>query len=121
MTRADWKLVAAVAFAGILALSATLYAGRTAKSTSGTLIVETDGRQTMRLPLKGAVRRFSVPGVGMTIEAGEGRVRVVSSDCPEQICVGTGWIGLPGQSIICVPNHTVFRLTGRGGPDAVSQ
>ncbi|MCD6181608.1 MAG: NusG domain II-containing protein [Candidatus Cloacimonetes bacterium] len=36
------------------------------------------------------------------------RVRMLHSDCPNQLCVKQGWsTGLP---IICVPNHIIIRI-----------
>ena len=32
--------------------------------------------------------------------------------CPDRVCVNTGFINRAGQSIVCVPNETIIRLTG---------
>jgi len=42
------------------------------------------------------------------IEAFQGKVRMKSSPCPDQICVHTGWIERAGPKIICVPNKIII-------------
>ena len=49
--------------------------------------------------------------LGTTIvDVRQGRVRVLSSPCPEHICMNTGWISKTGQIIVCMPNRIVVRL-----------
>lgn len=121
LTRADWKLLAAAVVIGVLTLGGFRLSGTMGREKPGVLVVETAGRETMRVSTTGSRRQIRLSKVGMTLEVGEGRARVLRSDCPEQICVSSGWIGRPGQTIVCVPNRTVLRLVGKGGPDAISQ
>jgi hypothetical protein len=53
-----------------------------------------------------------LPDAGVRIEFKAGRVRVVESDCPNQVCVRTGGVSRPGRSIICVPNKVLVELRG---------
>jgi hypothetical protein len=66
-----------------------------------------------------------VPGpLGETVVViEEGSVRVVSSPCPEKICIKTGRISKPGQWIACLPNRIFISIRGRRSeqPDAISQ
>jgi hypothetical protein len=57
----------------------------------------------------------------MLIEIKEGRIRVRESDCPRQICVNTGWIQYPGESVVCVPYKVLIEVKSAGSPvvDAV--
>lgn len=41
-----------------------------------------------------------------------GRIRVVDSDCPDKLCVKTGWITEPGQSVICLPHKLIVKIQG---------
>jgi hypothetical protein len=59
--------------------------------------------EIINLPLNNGTMRLETKGGGM---------RVIDSTCPEQICVHSGWIRKPGQSIICVPNQIVVELKG---------
>ena len=46
----------------------------------------------------------------MVIEIKSGKIRVVHSDCPQKICIKTGWIKNSGQIIACVPNRVVIMI-----------
>lgn len=62
--------------------------------------------------------------IGVTrVEVRGGKVRVLSSPCPRQICRHGGWIGEPGSLLVCLPNEVVIRVPGepKGGPDAVTR
>lgn len=57
----------------------------------------------------------------MDIEIKAGRIRAVRSDCPQRVCVNTGWIQYAGQTIVCVPNRVLVEVKSAGSPflDAV--
>ncbi len=40
------------------------------------------------------------------------KVRVISSSCPNKICVKTGWIKKVGDMIVCVPNGVIIKIVG---------
>lgn len=44
------------------------------------------------------------------IEVAGGAVRVVSSDCANQVCVDSGWASFPGQTITCLPHELVIQV-----------
>jgi len=59
----------------------------------------------------------------MQVVIENGSVRVISSPCPEKICILTGAISRPGNWIACLPSGIFLRIEGksRGGePDAVT-
>ncbi len=72
-----------------------------------------------------AEARVIVPGpLGETVVViRDGAVQVISSPCPEKICVKTGRISKPGQWIACLPNRVFISIRGRRSeqPDAISQ
>lgn len=82
------------------------------------------GRAVAVLDL-GQDRVSEVPGpLGATrLEVRGGRVRVLSSPCPHQVCRHGGWIGEPGDLLVCLPNAVVVRIPGRraAAPDALSR
>ena len=49
----------------------------------------------------------------MEIHIDQGKTWVSRSDCPHQICVHTGKIEMPSQTIVCVPNRVLVEITGR--------
>jgi len=44
------------------------------------------------------------------IEIGEGKVRVVEADCPDELDVKQGWISNPGEIIVCLPNRLIIEI-----------
>jgi hypothetical protein len=48
----------------------------------------------------------------MDLEVRQGRLRANKCSCPEKVCMGMGWIGKTGQSIVCVPNKTLVEVRG---------
>lgn len=46
------------------------------------------------------------------IQIKDGKVAVVYAECPNKVCVRTGWRSLSGESIICVPNRVIIRILG---------
>ncbi|MBN2168389.1 MAG: NusG domain II-containing protein [Actinobacteria bacterium] len=79
-------------------------------------IVEVGGKESVRIVLgeNGQDRIFEIKGFAGTskIEVKNGRVRMLESACPDKLCIGMGWAEETGDSIVCVPNRVVIRLTG---------
>ncbi|KAF0091155.1 MAG: hypothetical protein FD141_944 [Fusobacteria bacterium] len=42
----------------------------------------------------------------------DGMIKVVSSNCPDKICIDEGSINLAGQTIVCLPNKVVIKIIG---------
>ena len=34
------------------------------------------------------------------------------ADCPDKVCVKTGKIKSPGQTVVCLPHRVVIEITG---------
>jgi len=49
------------------------------------------------------------PGV---IEAEKCRIRFREASCPDQVCVGTGWISKNGQIAVCLPENIMIKIVG---------
>lgn len=107
-TKADLALV--------LLLCAVLLAGMVQGNKKGELVEIQGLSVSWQLPLMGPEKSVAVPGpLGKTVvTVGEGRAAVVSSPCPDRICVRTGKITKRGQAIICAPNHVSVRILGKG-------
>ncbi len=42
----------------------------------------------------------------------KGRIRYLESDCPNKVCVNTGWLEKPGDTAVCIPNRTFIKIEG---------
>lgn len=51
----------------------------------------------------------------------QGSARILHSDCRHQICVRTGEIRRPGNSIICAPGRVAVLIEGKNELDAVTR
>lgn len=45
-----------------------------------------------------------------TVTVETGRICVSEADCPDQICVRTGWMSAGLTPIVCLPNHLSIRI-----------
>ncbi len=108
-TRYDILLIAGLLAVALLGLGVIKY--RT--GGTDTVVIRVDGKEVIRAPLA-KDQHFSVDGpLGkMEIEVKDKRVRVINSPCKRKICVQTGWIDKPYQTIICAPNRVVIDLLG---------
>ena len=82
-----------------------------------TAIISLDGAVKDRIVLNGLKAPITLDyenrGYNDVVRAENGRIRVESADCPDQVCVHTGWVSRAGQSIICLPAHLVIRIEGQ--------
>ena len=46
------------------------------------------------------------------VEVEPGRIRVVSANCPDQVCVNQGWISDASVPVVCLPHQVVLEITG---------
>ncbi len=76
------------------------------------LLIEASGKTT-RFSLNDSRIVFISGRKGnLELEIASGKVRVRQANCPNQICVRSGWISRTGQTIICVPNQVILRIEG---------
>ncbi|UWG95501.1 NusG domain II-containing protein [Dehalobacter sp. DCM] len=38
----------------------------------------------------------------------KGRIRFKEAECPDQVCVNTGWLKEPGDIAVCLPNKAII-------------
>lgn len=92
------------------------------KSTSGdTVIIQVAEKEPIRLPLnKDRIIKVQGPLGESIIEIKNKKVRMLSSPCPDKLCIKQGAIDKTSQSIICVPNRIVMKIEGRADFDALT-
>ena len=116
----DVLLAAAVVSASILSLR--FLPGKTG---GGYCYIYIDGRPYSKIdlsqdePLRDTLRtEFGVT----VVERSGHRVRFAFSDCPRGICLDRGFIGRPGESIVCAPNRVFAVIAAEKEPwDAISR
>ena len=54
-------------------------------------------------------------GIKITVSVTDKGVAVTEAGCPDRVCIHTGTISRPGQSIVCIPAGVVIEICGNGG------
>lgn len=62
-------------------------------------------KETERICLSGYYRNV--------ILVEKGRIRFEESDCPDRLCVKTGWIERVGDAAVCLPNRVMIKIEGK--------
>lgn len=110
----DGILIVAIIAAAVVSIP--LASSQNNGTVASYAVVEVNGRTSLRIALgeKQAVRKFNIDGFRgkSIIEVKDGKVRMLESSCPDKLCIGMGWAEKTGDSIVCVPNRIVIRLTG---------
>lgn len=116
--------IAVILFAVVLAVA--LWLSFPAQQGDLTAVIFKDGRELKRIALKGIETPIAFELTGEYhnhVVAENGRIRYDASDCPDKICVYTGWLTRAGQSAACLPNKTLIVLEGTqtGGVDLIAE
>jgi hypothetical protein len=121
LKKGDFVALAILAAALIAGGLVTLVMGRADGAPIAQVIV--DGEVADTIPLSGAAaeERTYVSSRGVCIvRIEDGRICILESDCPDQVCVHTGWLTRAGQSAVCAPNRIAVVVRGAGAEvDAV--
>jgi hypothetical protein len=127
MTKGDILLLLAVFFAAITSALA-LWVYHQAPSATNAIhyaVVTVNNQQVARLTLTpGKTPESHIiqgPNGSATLLTEAGRVRMLSSQCRDKICIKQGWISKPGESIICLPERIVVTIEGAGAIDAITR
>lgn len=78
-------------------------------------IVQQDKKIVRRIRLaQGYQESFTISGAhgDVEVEIDGLRVRILQAQCPDQVCVQTGWLTHTYQSAVCLPNRVIVQLTG---------
>lgn len=114
--RADLLLIAAIAAVCLLlflptgepqAVQAVLYSG---------------GAEIGRISLSDVNDPYTLTlGEDMpaTVRVEKGRIRYLSAECPDGLCVKSGWLSRPGDTSACLPARTVIAIEGARQADGV--
>lgn len=100
---------------GVLLLSALLQAGYGVQEKPRAAEIVQDGKVLRRIePGKVSEKEIMTVTYGPhenQIEIGPDGIRMLSSDCPDQICVRAGKLREDGLPIVCLPHRLVIQWT----------
>lgn len=55
----------------------------------------------------------------IVFEVKDNKIAFMESDCPDKICVKTGFISKAGQTAACLPNKTIINITANSDIDTM--
>jgi len=117
--RSDFILI------GILLVAvAVVYLAADRKPDGAAAEVILDGKVVMTVDLT-KDQTFSLPEKpNVVFQVKNNAIAFIESDCPDKICVNTGFISKPGQMAVCLPNHLMLKVISKtrppGEPDIVN-
>ena len=108
----------------ILAVALIFWLMLNQRSRGGEVVVEQDGEIICQLQLSTIeepvhLELSGAAGHKVKVEIDSSGAAIVSSDCPDQICVGTGRITKAGEAAICLPERVSVTIVG-GSADAMT-
>ena len=99
--KCDVILILAILLAGAI----LFYVQGNGREEPSYALISSSGHEDIRVNL-GLDKKFPLPWNENVIFIVEnGRVAFLASDCPDQICVNTGFIGHSGRRAVCLPNR----------------
>lgn len=107
----DFLVILAIILIAVLFV-VSFYEGNTDEKIA---IVSQNGIVLDRIELNKISDRYEINYFGEypgTIEINNGRIRFLHADCPDQVCVNTGWIDRPGQIAVCLPAGVIIKIDG---------
>ncbi len=58
---------------------------------------------------------FTSAGIDFVLEIKDNSASVVEAGCPDKVCVSSGKISSPGESIVCIPGRMSVKIIGEDG------
>ncbi|WP_425060615.1 hypothetical protein SCACP_13500 [Sporomusa carbonis] len=119
LTKADKWLVIVLLLIAISGIGLNMYYV-SGNGQGRSVIITVNGKTVKTFPLReGYVGEFRIGGDTEynIIEYKAGRVRVREADCPDQVCVRSGWISVPSQEIVCLPYRVVVKVVSDSPAD----
>lgn len=76
-------------------------------------LISIDGEAVQEINLNTAPDQqidLSEYGVNVVLEIQDHRIHFLSSDCPDHLCIGFGWLDSELQSAVCMPNRVAVTI-----------
>lgn len=117
LRRGDLWVIAAVL---LLALGAFAWQSLGGKDGATVTIVTPSETKTLPLSEDATLNIVGKNDHHLTVQVKDGAARVVESDCPDRVCVNSGWLSRAGSSAACVPAGVLVRIDGEAEVDAIA-
>lgn len=102
----DFIVVLALIFACTLALKSLVYSDDGMRAD---IYVKGDCVMSLPLDTDGV---FQIPETHASVEVADGKIAIIDNDCPNKICMKTGFVSRSGAAIVCAPNGITVIVRG---------
>ncbi|MBB5173727.1 NusG domain II-containing protein [Texcoconibacillus texcoconensis] len=117
----DWIIIPLIILLSFLpSVVFTYQQGSVSADSNLEAVVSVDNEEIERIPLTGHEGNeiLDIPEVPCdtnTVQLQDEQIRIQSSDCPDQVCVLTGFISTPGETIVCLHHRVVIEIEAEDG------
>ncbi|MNB75602.1 hypothetical protein D3C81_525170 [compost metagenome] len=122
MKRADMLLIAVVLIAA-LAFLAPRYFGKDAGEAGKNLVanITVDGKhyRTVKLTKEEQTIDIRTEKGYNILKVHDYGIEMYEADCPDQVCLGFGFITRPKQTIVCLPHRVLVEIASSTGEDEI--
>lgn len=77
-------------------------------------VIRQDGKTVKKIDLNTVTgtREFDIEYEGghNTVEVQRGKIRIKEADCPDKVCVNTGYISTSAVPIVCLPHKLTITI-----------
>ncbi len=109
-------LVILIFVAAILGLFFLYRYGLSGNGGEITAVIKQEDKVLMEVDLSKVqeTQHFYIDGpYPQTVRIENGRIRFEDAECPDKVCVKTGWLDKPGDASVCLPNKTIIYIESR--------
>lgn len=86
---------------------------------SSCAVIKKDGKVIETISLDKDCENFTVDGAdNMSFTVRNGKIAVFHSDCPDKICIKTGFISKKGEMAVCLPNRVSVEIVSSDDDNA---
>lgn len=118
LTLADKLLAAGLVFFSLLGIGASVYLFSGSGQQQAQISI--DGKVMKTLTLRAGYQeefRIGGPVHYNIVEIDGDKIRIREADCPDQVCVRTGWVKMAPQQIVCLPWRVVIKVISSNNAD----
>lgn len=116
LKKGDMLLIFVIVILAALLLGWNTFGARLSSDQQLTAVIKHNGQVIQQINLSRVnnpeTLTYSYEGIRQVIVAEKGRIRFSESDCPDKICVKTGWLNKPGDKSVCMPSKVVITIVG---------
>jgi hypothetical protein len=102
----------------VLALGLWGFAARQSAQSAAAVVLLRDGQIVRSWSAseltRGGELTLTSNGLHYEFEWRDGRIRFAKADCPDQVCVLSGWVGRRGSIAACVPGGLILKAADAG-------